>query len=128
MDKIIVAQIGNISIKIELKNTILAEKIWEKLPFKANVNTWGNEIYFEIPVTSAITKPVREVDEGDVAYWPIGRCLCFFFGPTPASKSNKPTAASDVEVVGKITSNLKELKKIRGGEEISLKSFQSTSK
>ena len=27
-----------------------ANEIWKKLPFEGSINTWGEEIYFEIPV------------------------------------------------------------------------------
>jgi hypothetical protein len=118
MEKEIVMKYANKEIKILMKDSRLAKAICEKLPFKVNVNVWGREIYFEIPVKSSITDPVIELEEGDVAYWPDGRCLCFFFGPTPASTGTKPKAAGYVEVVGRVTSDLKELEKVKSGEEV----------
>ena len=38
----------------------------------------------------------------DVAYWPEGRALCLFYGPTPISKNEKILAYSPVNIVGKI--------------------------
>ena len=43
-----------------------------------------------------------EVNELDVAYWPEGKALCLFFGPTPISKDGKILAYSPVNIVGKI--------------------------
>ena len=38
----------------------------------------------------------------DVAYWPGGKTLYLFFGPTPISKDGKILAYSPVNIVGKI--------------------------
>jgi len=122
MEKAIVIKAGSVEVKGVLKNTSLAEKIYKALPFNSRARTWGKEIYFEIPVDSAIDEPVEEVEKGDIAYWPEGRCLCLFFGPTPISKGEKPIPASAVEVVGKITSDYSELEKVRSGDKITLTS------
>ncbi|HPP30767.1 MAG TPA: cyclophilin-like family protein, partial [bacterium] len=67
-----------------------------------------------------IDEPVEEVEKGDIAYWPEGRCLCLFFGPTPISRGEKPIPASAVEVVGKITSDYNELENVRSGDKITV--------
>jgi len=109
---------GEIEIKAELKETPLAEKIFNSLPFSSKVNTWGDEIYFEIPVDEKIENGVKEVEKGDIAYWPEGKCMCLFFGPTPVSHSGKIIPASEVEVFGKITEGIEKLKEVNAGEEI----------
>ncbi|HPP30807.1 MAG TPA: cyclophilin-like fold protein, partial [bacterium] len=70
MEKAIVIKAGSVEVKGVLKNTSLAEKIYKALPFNSRARTWGKEIYFEIPVDSAIDEPVEEVEKGDIAYWP----------------------------------------------------------
>ncbi|MCM8829618.1 MAG: cyclophilin-like fold protein [Candidatus Omnitrophica bacterium] len=120
MKKEVSIKVGSIIVKGVLRATPLAEKIYNKLPFTSKVNLWGKEIYFEIPVSSGIDSPVEEVEKGDIAYWPEGRCLCLFFGPTPISKGEKPIPASAVEIVGKITSDYTELEKVRPGEKITM--------
>ena len=109
---------GEIEIKAELKETPLAEKIFNSLPFSSKVNTWGDEIYFEIPVDEKIEDGVKEVEKGDIAYWPEGKCMCLFFGPTPVSHSGKIIPASEVEVFGKITEGIEKLKEVNAGEKI----------
>lgn len=111
---------GSIVIKGVLRDTSLAEKIYNSIPFTSKARLWGKEIYFEIPVASGIDNPVEEVEKGDIAYWPEGRCLCLFFGPTPISKGESPIPASAVEIVGKITSNYTELEKVCPGEKITV--------
>jgi|UniRef100_A0A7V3YEN4 hypothetical protein len=105
-----------IAISAELFDTALAEKILTVLPFEGRVNTWGKEIYFPIPVKSAITHPREVVDLGDVAYWPDGACLCLFFGPTPASRTpGEIRPASPVEVVGKMVGDIASLERVPSG-------------
>jgi len=109
---------GNVEVKGELKETSLAEKIFISLPFSSKANIWGDEIYFEIPVDEKVKNGVKKVEKGDIAYWPDGKCMCLFFGPTPISHSGKIIPASEVEVFGKITEGIENLKEVSAGEEI----------
>jgi hypothetical protein len=69
-----------------LNETEAAAKIAEALPIESSANTWGEEIYFEIPVSAKLAPDATaEVSVGDIGYWPPGRALCIFFGKTPAS-------------------------------------------
>lgn len=78
------------------------KKILEALPLKSKVHTWGNEIYFNIPVNAELEQQAKEeVEVGDLAYWPQSPVFCIFFGNTPASTGNKPRAYSAVNVFGK---------------------------
>lgn len=103
-----------------LNNTQTAQSIYEKLPFEARVNTWGEEIYFEIPVSLKPENSTLDVKRGDIAYWPDGSCLCVFFGRTPASLDDKPVPASEVNLVGKVTGDVSVLKKIVSGDKITV--------
>lgn len=109
---------GNVEVDAKLEETSLAEKIYNSLPISSKVNTWGDEIYFEIPVDEKIENGVKEVEKGDIAYWPDGRCMCLFFGPTPISHSGKIIPASEVEIFGKIIKGIEKLKEVKSGEEI----------
>ncbi|NVM45553.1 MAG: DUF3830 family protein [Candidatus Lokiarchaeota archaeon] len=110
MDYIIIEneKIGQIKAKLLTdKNPETCEAIWDKLPFDLNLARWGEELYGEIPV--AIGKENAQVDceVGDVGYWPDGNGFCIFFGPTPASKDEKPKAASPVNIFAKIEGDSK---------------------
>jgi len=111
-------KVGEVVVNGEMEDSALAGRIYDALPFNVRASTWGKEIYFEIPVDSDIETPVSEVEKGDIAYWPEGRCLCLFFGPTPMSRGEKPIPASAVEVVGKMVSDYKGLEKVRSGEKV----------
>lgn len=111
---------GKVKMPAELNESVVARKIWEALPIKAKANTWGEEIYFEIPVVTEIEKPKKTVKEGDLAFWPPGRAFCIFFGPTPASLPGEIRPASGVEVIGKLLGNPKEFKKVSPGDLVSI--------
>lgn len=109
---------GSVTILISLNDSQTARAICEALPFKSKASTWGDEIYFETPVKAKLQAGVTEVKKGDVGYWPTGRALCLFFGPTPMSKGGKIIPASAVDIVGKIEGDLGALKNITDGEEV----------
>lgn len=110
----------NSEVEAELNNTKTAEAIYKALPITAEANTWGEEIYFEIPVEPVEEPNREEVEVGDLGYWPPGNAFCIFFGRTPVSTSDKPKAASKVTVVGKIVGDTDSLKKIQDGENVKL--------
>ena len=103
---------------LEQKNPKTAKAIVDSLPFESDANTWGEEVYFGIPVDVNREKSQREVEVGDCGYWPDGKCFCIFFGRTPASSGNKPVAASPVNVFGRIVGDAKVFNKVRSGEKI----------
>ncbi len=111
---------GQLDIKVQLNETKTAKEFFEILPISSNVNVWGDEIYFSIPLKADIENGIEEVDIGTIAFWPPGSALCIFFGKTPASQGNKPQAASPVTIIGNIinTEIIKELKKVRNREKI----------
>ena len=96
-DNIITISVNDVRIEAELGTSATAVKILEALPFESTVNTWGNEIYFTIPVAVQQEHDARaEVEIGELAYWPMGKAFCIFFGPTPVSRDDKPRAYSPV--------------------------------
>ena len=95
--------------------------VWEALPIEAKVNTWGEEIYFGIPVKMGIEEGAREVvSSGELGYWPSGHAFCIFFGPTPASRGEEIRAASAVNVIGKVSGDPKAFLKVKDGAKIAL--------
>jgi hypothetical protein len=104
--------------KAELNDTIISKKIFEKLPIKAKINTWGDEVYFPIPVKSQNEKGVSVVQSGDLGFWPPSGCFCIFFGKTPISKGDEIRPASEVTIIGKLLGIPGEWKVVNDGEEI----------
>lgn len=116
LSKKIKISVGNISLKAELNDSATADKIWNSLPLEGKANTWGDEIYFEIPVVIEQEPEAREnVDIGTLGYWSAGNAFCIFFGPTPVSTDDKPRAASPVNIFGKVVGDATELRKVSDG-------------
>jgi hypothetical protein len=113
--------IGDSVVQGELNDCPTATLIWDALPVKGRANRWGDEIYFGIPVDAALDHTARDVvEKGDLGYWPQGRALCIFFGPTPVSQRNEIRPASAVNVVGKITGSLQIFKEVTEGSTVRL--------
>lgn len=116
----IVLKAGKISFEAELNDSPAAMVIGGKLPLSSEVNTWGDEIYFDIGISCPRDGQTLEVRVGDIGYWPQGKCLCVFFGPTPASSGADPVPASPVVIVGKTSAVAELLRSIRDGEKITV--------
>ncbi len=105
----------------ELADTDCARAIWDSLPLSTEANTWGDEIYFSIPVQQDLDGTAREVvDRGDLGYWPQGAAFCIFFGPTPLSQGEEIRPASAVNIVGKITGDPTVFRNVPAGSRISV--------
>lgn len=107
---------GEIKLTATLNNSDTAEKIFKALPFEGTANIWGDEIYFDIPVSLSQEPDARaDVEVGELGYWPVGTAFCIFFGPTPLSTGEKPRAASPVNIFGKVEGDPLILKEVPGG-------------
>lgn len=110
---------GNVSAFAQLTDGPTAKLVWEALPIEASGSTWGDEIYFSIPVAAGLEPDARaEREVGDIAYWPPGNAFCIFFGPTPASSGDAPVAASPVNTLGRIEGDAKVFKGVRSGTKV----------
>ena len=108
----------DLKVDASLNDSETAEKIWDALPIEGSVNTWGDEIYFSIPVNVELENAKEVVSEGDLGYWPPGSAFCIFFGLTPASQGDEIRPASPVNVFGKIIGDSKVFKKVSSGAKI----------
>jgi hypothetical protein len=115
----ILIQAGEIKLSAGLNDSETAKAIAGILPVTGTVNTWGEEIYFSIPLHLEQEPGARtEVEAGDLGFWPEGDAFCIFFGPTPVSKNDKPMAYSPVNVFGKVKGDARLLGKLSNGDAI----------
>ena len=115
--KIITDATGAVEAEISWeKNPRTAEAIWRALPIEARAETWGDEIYFPIPVKMGEENSQETVELGDLGYWPPGNSFCIFFGPTPVSRGDEIRPASPVNVFGRVAGNPKVFKKVKDGD------------
>ena len=108
---------GELTLQAELNESLTAQEIWKKIPLEGRANTWGDEIYFEVPVVMDQESDARaEVEVGELGYWPVGRAFCIFFGPTPVSTDERPRASSPVNVIGRVRGDARLFKLVRDGD------------
>ena len=110
---------GSLALEAELLDTPTAKAIAKALPLQSSALTWGEEVYFNVPV-----KVVREADAravvtpGEIAYWPDGPAIAIGFGRTPISKGDECRLASPCNIFAKALSDVKALGKVRAGTKI----------
>ncbi|NSW55400.1 MAG: hypothetical protein HPY44_05265 [Armatimonadetes bacterium] len=116
---------GDVSAYAQLGDGPTAKKVWEALPIEASAQTWGDEIYFGIPV-QANTEPDARAERavGDIAYWPPGNAFCIFFGPTPMSSGDAPVAASPVNTLGTVEGDATVFKSVRSGAKVTIEAAE----
>jgi hypothetical protein len=93
----------------------------ESLPLEGEAQLWGDEVYFEVPLSVKKENARVKVSLGEIAYWPEGEAICIFFGKNPASPSESDIRAySPVNVFGRIMGDSKILKRVKAGDSIKL--------
>ena len=118
MEKILI-QAGELELSAVLNDSETAKAVAACLPIRGTVNTWGDEIYFSIPLHLEQEPGARtEVEVGDLGFWPAGDAFCIFFGPTPVSRNDKPMAYSPVNVFGRVKGDASLLGKLSNGDAI----------
>lgn len=102
-------------------NTVKA--LVNSLPFTVRINLWGEEIYTNespLDIGEENAKPLVELF--DVAFWPTGKAVCLFYGPTPIGNKNEIKPYSPVNIIGKILNPKKEiLSQLKNGTEVTFK-------
>lgn len=113
--------VNEVELLAELNDSPTARAIVKALPIESEVNRWGQEIYFPIPVHEPLEDDARvDMEVGEIAYWPPGHAFCIFFGKTPASTNDRPRAASPVNPLGRLLDSPEPLHQTRDGDPIRL--------
>ena len=99
-----VTELENITIELDdISSPKTCASFLKSLPFSVTAHIWGEEIYTdESPITQSEENAKGLVNLNDVAYWPNGKAICLFFGPTPIGKKGEIKPYSPVNVIGKI--------------------------
>lgn len=107
------------TVTAELRETPTSAALVAALPCEARANTWGDEVYFELPVKAALEPDARQVVEpGTVCFWVEGKSLALPFGPTPVSQGSEPRLVTKCNVLGKIDGDPRALKGVRDGDAV----------
>jgi uncharacterized protein len=118
-DRVIQISVSGMTVTATLNDSETSDQLWDALPITGSAQTWGDEIYFSIPVSAEEAADSEEtVEMGAVAYWPPGKALCLFWGPTPMSAPGEIRPASNVNVMGVIDGDPTVLGQVPDGAEI----------
>ena len=112
---------GALTLDAELLDTPTARAIIAALPLTSAVLTWGEEIYFDVPVDVPSEPDARAViTPGEIAYWPQGPAIAIGFGRTPISKGGETRLASPCNVFAKALGDVKTLNVVKAGTRVTV--------
>jgi hypothetical protein len=115
----IVILVGSLKLEAELFDTPTGRAVADALPVAAAPKEWGDEFYFEVPVDLPLDPAATvKIKAGDIGYWPPGRALAVFFGPTPMSTGPDPVPAGAVNIIGRLRGDAGLLRQAKGAREI----------
>jgi len=110
---------GDVSISATLRDTPTAKAIAAALPVTSRVQTWGEEVYFSVPVTADLEGDAKDVVEaGELAFWVEGACIAIGYGKTPISQGNEIRLAARTNIWADAIGDVKQLSRLSAGDEI----------
>ena len=110
-----------LTLDAELRDTPTARAIAASLPVSSSAMTWGEEVYFEVPVKIARESDARAVvTPGEIAYWPEGHCIALGYGRTPISERGETRLASPCNIFAKALGDVKVLAKVKAGAKVAV--------
>ena len=112
-------EFATVTLEADLLDTPTAKAILAALPVTSSALTWGEEVYFDVPVEVAREKAARAiVTPGEIAYWPDGPAIAIGFGRTPISRGDETRLASPCNVFARALGDVKALRAVKAGTKV----------
>lgn len=112
---------GQVQIEARVRDTPTAQRLMQALPLKSTAQTWGEEVYFDVPVSAQPEADVKDVVEaGEIAYWVQGHAVAIGFGPTPISRDKEIRLAAPCNIWADALGDVKQLAKASSGDPVEM--------
>jgi hypothetical protein len=116
--------VGNVALPVRLRDTPTADAIWAALPAQATARTWGDEVYFSVPVSVAREADAKDVVEaGEIAFWVEGNAIAIGFGPTPVSQGDEIRLVAPVNIWAEALGDVTALSAAKDGDPVRVESL-----
>ena len=116
--------VADITLSATLRDTPTAQAILAALPIESSAQTWGEEVYFRIPLTAELEADARDVvTAGELAFWVEGSCIAIGFGPTPVSQGNEIRLAARTNIWADTSDDVRQLAVVQAGDTVRVEQF-----
>jgi uncharacterized protein len=109
------------AVEATLSDTPTARALVTALPVRAKAQTWGEEVYFGIPITAKLESNAKQVmPPGTVCFWTEGSSLALPWGRTPVSEGDESRLVTRCNVLGTIDGDPRQLASVRPGDAVTV--------